>query len=208
MKVLVLGATGGVGTELVRQAVGRGHEVTALVRSPNRLHSWAQTIRMMKGDLLNRVSIEEALKNQNAVLSGFGPRLPIAKDEEDLLTRFAAVLVPAMMRTKVVRLLIVSTAFLFKDAILPPAYLFGRLFFPGVVADAMAMETTIRNSNLDWTIVRPPQLTDKPYTGKYRAREGHLPPFGFNIPRADVAGYMVNAMEAHDSPRTIVGVCH
>jgi putative NADH-flavin reductase len=162
---------------------------------------------MMKGDLLNQVSIEEALKNQNVVLSGFGPRLPIAKEEEDLLTRFAAVLVSAMMRTKVARLLIVSTAFLFKDAILPPAYLFGRLFFPSVVADARAMETTIRKSDLDWTIVRPPQLTDKAHTGKYRAREGHLPPFGFNISRADVADYMVKAMEAHDSPRTVVGVC-
>src|SRR5215469_891815 len=89
MKVLVLGATGGVGIEPVKQAVARGHEVTALVRSPDRLHSWEQAIRMMKGDLLNQVFIEGALKNQVVVLSGFGPRLPIAKDEEDLLTGLA-----------------------------------------------------------------------------------------------------------------------
>jgi putative NADH-flavin reductase len=208
MRVLVLGATGGVGIELVRQAVARGHEVTALVRSPDRLQSSNQAIHTIKGDLLKRSTLEEALTNQDAVLSGFGPRLPIGKDEEDLLTRFAAVLVAAMMRTKVSRLLIVSTSFLFKDAILPPAYLFGRLFFPTVVTDATAMEATIRSSSLDWTIVRPPQLTDKAHTGKYRTREGHLPPFGFNIPRADVADYMITAVETHRSPRTIVGVCH
>jgi hypothetical protein len=59
-----------------------------------------------------------------------------------------------------------------------------RLLFPGVVADTSAMERIFRDSELDWTMVRPPQLTDKPYTGRYRVREGRLPRFGFKISRA------------------------
>ncbi len=69
----------------------------------------------------------------------------------------------------------ISVAFLFKDAIIPPAYLFGRLFFKNIVVDSAGMEEIVQNSGLDWTIVRPPRLTDGPRTGKYRQREGHLP---------------------------------
>jgi putative NADH-flavin reductase len=88
----------------------------------------------------------------------------------------------------------------------PPTYLFGRLFFPGVVIDAAAMEQIFMQSGLDWTIVRPPQLTDKPFTGKYRVRTGHLPRFGLNISRADVAHSFLKTVEDPASIRKIVGV--
>lgn len=63
-------------------------------------------------------------------------------------------------------------------------------------------------SELDWTLVRPPQLTDKPETGRYRVRDEHLPVFGFKIARADVADFMIQCVEKHASIRKIVGVCH
>jgi putative NADH-flavin reductase len=97
---------------------------------------------------------------------------------------------------------------LFKDAILPPAYLLGRLLFPRIVADASAMERIFAESELEWTMVRPPELTDKPYTGKYRVREGHLPRFGFKISRADVADFMIKAAENHALSHKVVGVCN
>ncbi len=100
----------------------------------------------------------------------------------------------------------VSTAFLFRDSLIPPTYLVGRLFFPVTVADAIKMEEVITKADLDWTLVRPPQLTDKPRTGQYRICEGHLPKFGFNISRADTADFMLNAMEKGLSVRKIVGV--
>ena len=99
-----------------------------------------------------------------------------------------------------------SVAFLFRDAIFPPAYLLGRLFFRQIVDDAAAMERLFAQSQLDWTMVRPPELTDKPYTGKYRVREEHLPLFGFKISRADVANFMIRAVEDHASSRKVVGV--
>jgi putative NADH-flavin reductase len=206
MKLLVLGATGGIGLQTIRQAIDQGHSVTAFVRSADRLKPFADRIAIRQGDLLNSIELAKAIRGHDAVLSGFGPRLPIAKTDANLLRDFAASLTTAMQQAQVSRVVIVSTAFLFKDALLPPAHLFGRLFFPGVVRDATAMEQIVVGSNLDWTIVRPPQLTDKPFTGKYRVRIGHLPRFGFNISRADVAHFLVRTAEDRNSCQKVVGI--
>jgi putative NADH-flavin reductase len=200
MKLVVLGATGGTGLEIVRRAVEQGHSVTAFVRSAERLTAFRDRITVRQGDLLNSNELAEAIRDHEAVLSGFGPRLPISKTDEDLLHRFALTLTTAMRHAGVRRVVVESTAFLFKDSLVPPTYLFGRLFFSGVVVDASAMEQVLRKSELDWTIVRPPKLTDKPYTGRYRVREGHLPHFGFSISRADVADCFIKAVE---DPATI-----
>jgi putative NADH-flavin reductase len=82
------------------------------------------------------------------------------------------------------------------------------LFFPELVADTSAMERIFKESGLDWTMVRPPQLTDKPFTGRYRVGEGRLPAFGFKISRADVADYMIKAVENRLAFREIVGLCN
>jgi putative NADH-flavin reductase len=208
MRLLVLGATGGVGLELVRQAIQQGHTVTALVRDSQRLQPFAGRIQVVPGDLLNPSELATALQGHEAVVSGFGPRLPLSKSDHDLLQRFAATLTDAMSRAHVNRAVIISTAFLFKNAVLPPVYLLGRLLFPSVVADASAMEDMVMRSALDWTLVRPPQLTDLPPTGKYRVREGHLPVFGFKLSRADAAGCMLRAIGDHNSIRKVIGVAN
>jgi putative NADH-flavin reductase len=200
MKLVVLGATGGTGLEIVRRAIDRGHSVTAFVRSAERLTPFLDRITVQQGDLLNGDELAEAIRDHEAVLSGFGPRLPISKTDEDLLHRFALTLTRAMRHAGVRRVVVESTAFLFKDSVVPPTYLFGRLFFSGVVVDASAMEQVLQKSEIDWTIVRPPKLTDNPYTGRYRVREGHLPRFGFNISRANVADCLIKAVE---DPATI-----
>lgn len=75
-------------------------------------------------------------------------------------------------------------------------------------ADIVTTEDFADSYPFDWTIVRPPRLTDKPYTGKYRVREGHLPRFGFTISRGDVADFMVKAVEKRSSIGKVVGVCN
>ncbi len=206
MKLLVLGATGGTGQEIVRQAIERGHSVTAFVRSLDRLKPFKDRITIKQGDLLNSAELEQAIRGHDAVLSAFGPRVPISKADANLLQRFAVALTSAMPQAGVRRVIAESVAFLFKDAIIPPAYLLGRLLFPSVVADSSAMEELLRKSGLDWTIVRPPELKDKPYTGKYRTREEHLPLFGFSISRANVADFMLKAVENRSSIGKIVGI--
>ena len=206
MKLIVLGATGATGLEIVRQAAGRGHSVTAFVRSPDRLKPFQDRIAVQQGDVLNRGELERVIEGHDAVVSGFGPRLPVSKADAHLLEQFAHALTGAMTRAGVRRVVVESVAFLFKDSVIPPAYLLGRLLFPGIVADASAMEGIFGESELDWTIVRPPELTNKPSTGKYRVREGHLPRFGFSISRADVADFMLKAVENPVFSRKIVGV--
>jgi len=208
MKLLILGATGATGLEIVSQALERGHTVTAFVRRPDALEKFGNRLTVVSGNLLDSLDLGRVLTGHDAVLSAFGPRLPISKADADLLERFAAALARGMQQTGIRRVVIESTAFLFKDAMLPPAHLFGRLFFPSVVRDAGQMETTFQKSGLDWTLVRPPQLTNKPRTGKYRVLIGHLPPFGFSISRADVADFMIKASENHASVGKVVGVAN
>jgi putative NADH-flavin reductase len=206
MKLLVLGATGATGLEIVKHALDRGHSITALVRSPDRLRPFRNRINVEQGDLLNITDLEHAMAGQDAVLTAFGPRVPIPKSDSDLLTRFAVSLINGMRRARVKRVVVESVAFLFRNSIMPPAYLLGRLFFSRTVADASAMERLFVESNFDWTLVRPPELTNGPYTGTYRVGEGSLPRFGFKIARADVAEFMINAAEDRASIHKIYGI--
>lgn len=111
-----------------------------------------------------------------------------------------------MEQSAVRRLVIISSAFLFKDALVPPAYLLGKLMFPSVVKDTTDLEQIVQSSNTDWTIVRPPQLTDQSYTGKYRERINHLPFAGFKISRADVADYFIKALSLEAVVHKVVGI--
>lgn len=206
MKLVILGATGGTGLQIVQKSIEKGHSVTAFVRSADRLKPFRDRITVRLGNLFNEKELAEAIQGHDAVLSGFGPRLPIAKADHDLLHRFSLALTSAMHRARVSRVVVESSAFLFKDSIVPPTYLLGRLFFSGVVSDATAMERVFVDSGLDWTIVRPPQLTDDPFTGKYREREAHLPRFGFKISRADVADCFVKSAESHSYIQRVIGV--
>jgi putative NADH-flavin reductase len=178
------------------------------VRSPEKLQPFDHQINIREGNLLKAEELEDVVRGHDAVLSAFGPRLPVSTADAHLLERFGASLTAAMQRAKVRRVVVESVAFLFRDSILPPTYLLGRLFFPGIVADSSAMERLIGESDLDWTIVRPPELIDKPYSGRYRVREGHLPRFGFRISRADVADFMVKTVGDPSSIRKIIGVCN
>jgi putative NADH-flavin reductase len=208
MKLLILGATGATGLQVVTQAVERLHTITAFVRNTGPLEKFGDRINVVRGNLLDPAELAGALPGQEAVLSAFGPRLPISKADVDLLQRFAVALTRGMQKTGVRRVVIESTAFLFKDAIFPPAHLFGRLFFPGVVRDAGEMENIVAKSGLNWTLVRPPQLTNRPRTCRYRAKIDHLPPFGFNISRADVADFMIKASENHASIQKVIGLAN
>ena len=206
MKLLVLGATGGVGQAIVRQAIEGRHNVTAFVRSPDALKPFDDRITIIRGNPLNSAELRRVIEGHDAILSGLGPRVPLKKEDADLHHRFGLALSEAMLQDGVRRAVIISTAFLFKDSIIPPTNLVGRLFFPDVVTDAAEMESIIQKSGLDWTLVRPPRLTNGARRGRYRVREGHLPGFGFTISRADVASFMLKTAENHAFIRKVVGI--
>ena len=131
MRLVVLGATGGTGLEIVRQVIEHGHDVTAFVRSADRLKPFRDRITIEQGNRLNSVEFEKVIQGHDAVLSGFGPRVPISKADAHLRQQFAIALTSAMRHAGVRRVVVESVAFLFKNSVVPPAYLLGRLLFPG-----------------------------------------------------------------------------
>lgn len=200
MKLLVLGATGGIGRHLVTQSLARGHEVTALVRSPDALRGISGNLRVVQGNLLDADQIGGVLASQEAVLSAFGPRNPgIAT----IMTEFARALVPAMSRSQTKRLIAVTTAYMFEG--FPMSVVKSLLFFRAAKGIS-AFEEVVRASNLDWTLVRPPRLTNSAAIGSYRAQEGRLPSGGSSVHRSEVADFMVHEAEEHRHSRQIIGI--
>jgi putative NADH-flavin reductase len=227
MRLFIVGATGGIGVQLLEQALARGHRVTALVRSPEKVGCTHERLTVAVGDPLDAQQLRRVLPGHDVVLSAIGPSprprpsFSVSRvlggnlsngnghrghAENSVHRDLARSLVPAMDSAAVRRLVAVSSAFLFSDALLPAV--FGRLFFYDTVKDVSDMERMIVTSRLDWTIVRPPELTDGSRTEHYRVKDSHLPGFGFRVSRADVAHFMLEEVEARRHLRKVVGVCY
>ena len=201
-RVLVLGATGGNGRAFIEQALAHGHRVTAFVRSPEKLDSLGDRLKVQKGDPLSVAELTDALQVQDAVVSSLGPpglgRTTILRDA-------ARSTVAAMNAAGVRRLLIISAAMLFQDAGVL-AMILRRTLLRNAAEDCTAMERIVRSSELDWSIVRPPRLTNGRLTRHYRIETGQLPPGGWTVSRADVGHFLVDEMERGAHLRQIVGM--
>ena len=191
MKLTILGATGATGTCLTGQALAAGHEVTAVVRDPARLAVPAHPrLRTVTADIMDPASITPAIAGADAVISAVGPR---GTGPTTVIVRS---IIPAMEKTRTRRLLEVSGSIVADEGESPyMRYLFKpvarRTFLRHVCADMRRGEDQIRESNLDWTIVRPPALTGKPATGAYRTAIDRNLPHGITVSRADLAACML-----------------
>ena len=201
MRVLVLGATGGIGKFLLEFATARGHEVTAFVRSPQKIALKSERLRAVSGDLLHAEQLAQALLGQDVVLSAFGPatlRRVTTRGE------FGTALVTAMERSGVRRAVVVSSGLLFEEQNAIGKLLRGTLF-RNLLPDMTAMEATLEKDGLEWTIVRPPRLTNGPLTKSYSVADGRLPK-GMTVSRACVADFMIKEAEQPAHVRQIVGL--
>ena len=213
MRLFILGATGRTGGELVDQGLARGHAVTAFVRSPRKIARPHERLTVIEGDPRDASQLRAALPGHDAVLSALGgpdkPRfLGLGANGSGPTTicgDCAHSTVRAMQETGVRRLMVVSVAFLFTDFL--PGAIAGNLFFRETVRDAREMEHAVMESALEWTIVRPPQLTMGARTQRYRVKDGHLPSWGFSISRADLVHFMLQEVEDPRHLQAIVGVC-
>ncbi len=186
MKLTIFAATGGIGRQLLEQAVAAGHDVTAVIRNPQRL---SRQVRAVTADLVTAdpAVLESAVAGADAVLSCLGPR---SASEAGIASRGTRAIVEAMQATGVRRIVVVSAApistvpspgrprpprhdpgdgFLMRNLLAPLT----KAAFRKPYADLALMEDVLRDSGLDWTVVRPPRLTDGPLTGTYRTAYGH-----------------------------------
>ncbi|MFD0148263.1 NAD(P)-dependent oxidoreductase [Streptomyces sp. NPDC055721] len=212
MKLTVFGATGGIGLELVRQALASGHEVTAVVRDPARLTVTGERLVVHKADLADPETLRAAVTGRDAVLSGLGAR-GRADAATGVATRLTRSVLTAMEAERVRRLLVVSAAPVGPaaegDGVLDKAVLAViSSVLKDVYTDLRAMESALAASATDWTAVRPPKLTDKPLTGRYRTVVGGNPPRGRTLARADVAHAMLAMIDAPGAVKQGVGVAY
>jgi putative NADH-flavin reductase len=190
MRITIFGATGGTGTCLVAQALEAGHDVTAVVRDPARLAIPAHPrLRVVAADIMDPASILPAVTSADAVLTAAGPR---GTGPTTVIQDSLASIIAAMQKAGVRRLLAVSGSIVADEGesyylryLIKP--LARRTFLRHVCADMRAGEAQVRASDLDWTIVRPPALTDKPAAGSYRTAVDRNLPRGFRVSRADLA---------------------
>ena len=193
MRIAVFGAAGGTGQALVRQALDRGDEVSALVRTPGSLPIEHARLRVVAGDATrDAAAVAEVIQGRDVVVSALGRRNSFKSDQ--LMVRSVRAIVPAMERADVRRLILVSAFGVgetWRDAPLVPRIMY-RVLLGDIFADKKAAEDEVRASGLDWTIVHPVLLTNGPRTGRYRVG-GHLELAGVpKIARADVADFILD----------------
>lgn len=224
MKLTIFAATGGVGHHLLEQAHSARHDVTTVVRNPRTLTTDAD--RTVVADLSSAEpeALTPALIGADAVLSCLGARSP-ADAESRIVARGTETIMAAMHTCDVRRLVVISAAPVGTVASPqrphPPkadpgdGLMMGRVMTPLVkfafrkaYADLAEMEDALRASDLDWTALRPPRLTNKPLTGRYRMTLGQNPLGGRSISRADVANAILAVLDQPETIRRTVGVAY
>lgn len=189
--ILILGATGGTGQQVVSQALRQGHHVTAFVRTPERLTATSERLRVLTGTVDNSQALAAAVVGQDAVISTLG--VGNSLKSSGLIARSAPAIVRAL-ETQGVRRLIVMSAYgvgaTWRDVPRLPRIVM-RLLSRDLYTDKAAGEEVFRRSDLDWTVVYPVTLTNGPETGRYQVGE-RLTLRGFpRVSRADVADFLL-----------------
>ncbi|MEL7474436.1 MAG: SDR family oxidoreductase [Planctomycetota bacterium] len=195
MNVLVFGSTGPTGRQLVDQALARGHRVTAFARTPAKLDLQHDQLTIAQGDATDPDAVARTLAEQDAVLCAIGaPGL----DKSRIRARATRVIVDAMRDAAVKRLVCLSALGVADSRAALPLSL--KIIIPLLLRHAFAdheeQERILKDSALDWTVVRPPYLTNGPRTANYQHGFTTRPAGAkLRISRADVADFMLNQLE-------------
>lgn len=187
MKIAVFGASGRTGILTVYQALDKGYEVNAFSRVAQNVTIHHPKIRVTEGDILDFGKVKEAVEGTDAVIVALGQK---GDQPENLLSTGTANIIRAMRETGVKRLIVMSSAGVLGNDSHP---VWTKILIPlllrNVFKDKKRQMELVRESGLEWIIVRPPKLTQSPKTGKYQVTEGR--PATRSIPRADVADFML-----------------
>ena len=193
MKVAIFGATGKTGLEVVKQALEKGHQVTAFVRDPARMPVEHDQLVLVTGDVFDPESVAQAVQGQDAVICALG-----SSDLKKTTIRAegTANIVKAMKAQNVQRLLVVTAMGTGEswDTLSPVNKFFYATLLKSSREDHEAQEAAVKESGLAWTLIRPSGLTDEPRTGVYDVGENILAKTS-RIARADVADLIIKELE-------------
>lgn len=196
MKLIIFGSTGGTGSQIVRQALENDHDITAFARKPEKLGLDHPRLTLVEGDVLDLVAVEQAIQGHDAVLCSLGAPVMDRKQLRSCGTRN---IIHAMEKAGVKRFICQSGLGCGDSHDLLPfhyKYLIFPLMLRYVYADHEIQERYIRESNLEWTIIRPAALTNGKRTDSYwHGFKVTDKPLTIKISRADVAGFMMKQLE-------------
>jgi putative NADH-flavin reductase len=208
MRILIFGATGGTGRYVVSQGLEQGRHVTAFCRNQATLTTKHPNLTIVEGGLSDHHAITHALNGVNAVISVLGNTTRNALFKaNNVISQNLPNIISAMQQGKVERLLFV-TSFGVNAKMFWPEKLLLRTLFRNLFADLPVQEKLIKDSGLDWTIVRPARLTNGPKTGECRSGENiYIHPFS-SISRADVAGFLLKEAVSPEYQRKVVTISY
>jgi putative NADH-flavin reductase len=200
MHITVFGASGATGKRVVEQALAAGHRVRAVVRDPKSFDASHENLEVVKGDVMDASTLDVA---GDAVVSCIGAR---TRKADGIAARGTENILAAMKRAGVKRIVVISAAPLGapEGAFQRVAFAILWTFLRDVYGDLRDMETVLEKSEADWTITRPPRLTDGPLTGKYRTAIDRN--VGSSISRADLAREMLRSLDEPGTVHHTVGI--
>jgi len=191
--MVVLGANGGIGMQTVKLALNAGYSVTAILRTPSNLQISHPNLQIVRGNVLKLEDLDRHLEDKNIIVSAIGKN---SLKKTTLYSQGNKNVIEAMKRVGLNRGFFVSASGL---EVNPSFSLLIRLatkfilqpVLHNMYADLWRMEEIIKESNITWTILRPPKLLNGPETGKYRISIDHFLNKGLEISRADLAHFIV-----------------
>jgi putative NADH-flavin reductase len=204
MKIAIFGASGGTGLLLTSRCLAAGHQVTALLRSPDTF-PLRDKVNVVYGNAFDMHRVRETVEGADVVLSALGAR---SLKREDVLERAVPLIVSAMQQTGVRRIIVLGSAGALPDSLdKQPAWrrwivqnIVYKTLLKWPVASQISQYATLSTSNLDWTMVMPPMLSNARARGTYRIDGEALPRNGNRVSREDVADFM---MQQIDNPQWI-----
>jgi len=198
MKIALFGASGGTGTLLTNRCLAAGHQVTALLRSPDTF-PLRNKVDVVYGDACDPHAVLETIKGSDAVLSALGAR---SLGKEDVLERGVPNIITAMQQTGVRRIIVLGSAGALTDSLKKqPFYrrwivqkILYNTLLKWPVASQISQYAALSATDLDWTMVMPPMLRNSNSRGHYRIDGEALPRNGSSISREDVADFMMQQL--------------
>ncbi len=197
MQLTVFGATGRTGRRIVGQALARGQRVVALCRKASALGIEHPSLETFEGQLTDAAVLDKALAGSDAVVIAFGPRPP---DYEVFCAPATAAILDAMRRQGVRRVVCLTGAMIGEGVrrswVFEQLTRFYRRRMPAPAEDRAEQERLVKTSGLDWTLVKPPRLTENPATGRCTSgpevRVGLLS----RLSREDLARFILDEIES------------
>jgi len=194
MKLVVFGATGKTGQEIVKQSLAQGYEVTAFVRDPSKMTLEHGGLKITTGDIFDLTAVTQAINGQDAVICALGTNE--LRKKTTIRSEGTANIIKAMEENHVKRLLVI-TAMGVAESWSTLSFV-NKLFFATLLRssrlDHEKQEVVVKESDLDWTIIRPSGLTDDPLTENYFIGE-NIRTKNSRISRADVAHAIIKEVQ-------------